>query len=418
MKKWTHRANFYRKTFCFLFVLFVYFFGNVFCVQAATFTITKKWEKDKPELRPNTILVNIKQQNSVLLSGGTNASPNTSPLETKIKKIAGSGTANSDNTNIKAIKFATKEQYEAKKSSLTTANHIQEAGAVTYMWFESSTGTMYMYSTADNIFLPSAAGGIFRKMQELTDISGLSHLNTYYVTDMNRMFQDSTKIADFSPIAGWDVSNVQNMRFMFGTLDTTNRPYVVDSVEAFRNWDVSSVLDFNQLFKGWAYVKDISPLKNWDVSAATNMGQMFNHFGKLGNLTDFSDLTDWDVRRVTDFNMMLHNLASGAVRPVFNLRRGTWSGLNYSTSVAALPAITPTSPGNPIYSSHRIVDSGWVKNGDTWTNTFTCSDNGANYYVYENAVTDYTGSATIDSPITGIVENNNMILIERMHSRI
>lgn len=381
-------------------------------------TITKKWiNDDEGEFRPNNITVHIKKTGSLLLSGSVNSSPGTSPLETKIKQIAGSGSADQNNSNIKAIKYATDAQYEAKKDSLTSSNEIQQSGEKTYMWFDSTTGTMYMYSKAGNIYLPPAAGGIFRKMTVLTDISGLSHLNTTYATDMNRIFQNSKNIEDFSPIANWDVSNVQNLRFAFGHAITTGaESFKPTNFEAFKNWDVSSVKDANQIFKCWKNVTDISGLKNWKFESLLDAGQMFNYLGKnkTGIVSGLDELTGFDMRRVTSFSNMFNNTnMSSSDLPIFTLRPGSWTptGGSYNPTDSPLPAVTPPSPGSPILTEEKTTTaSNWVKNGNTWTYEFTVSNDNAKYEVWEDDVanfkvigkgsssnhqTDITDSATI-----------------------
>ena len=398
---------------CFGFTLFNGLNTKAKETTTKTITITKKWLNDEADVRPNDITVHLKKTGSILLPGSVNSNPNTSPLEDKIKQIAGSGSANSDNTNIKEIKYATEEEYNAKKSSLTSSNEIQESGEKTYMWFESSTGTMYFYSEAENIYLNTYSGGIFRKMRALEDISGLSHLNTHYVQDMNRLFQSSTKVKDFTPIADWDVSNVQNFRFAFGSINPQTDQFQIENFDAFQNWDMSSVTDANQMFKGFgAYIDDMGPLANWDLSSLQDAEQMFNYVSnKKTELNNIDVIENWDVRRVTTFSNMFNNLNSNVSSlnlPTFTLRPGSWiSAGTYTPSTSALPAAPYTAPGTPVLTQeYTTVANGWVKNGDTWTYEFTVPDDGSVYTVWENALTDYyNSSALVNDPITGVSDD-------------
>ena len=353
-------------------------------------TITKKWMHDDTDIRPSNITVHMKAEGSLLLEGSSNSSANVSPLETKIKAIAGSGTANTENKNVTAIKYATEEQYNQVKSTLTSSNEIQASGAKTYMWFASSTGTLYMYSEADNIYLNKNSGGVFRKFMSLTDISGLSHLNTSYVQDMNRIFQDTTLVESFAPISGWDVSKVQTFRFAFGTNDTTNRLYVANSFEPFREWKISSLTDANQMFKGWANIDDLEPLKSWDFTNVVDATQMFNHLGKRKTLKNIDVAEKWNVVRVSNFGSMFHNLGSGITKPVFDVRPGYWNGTAYITSVSPLAPITPEAPGTPVLlREYTTTAAGWVKSGNTWTYEFTVDNDNSKYKVWEDEVADY-----------------------------
>lgn len=284
-------------------------------------TITKKWENDDDSVRPDNVTIHLKKTSSILLSGSSNSNHNTSPLENKIKQIAGDGSQNSNNANIKSIKYATKEEYDAKKSSLTSSNEIQASGEKTYMWFDSSS-TIYLYSEADNIYLNNDSGGIFRKMTNLTDISGLSHLNTFYVTDMNRMFQNTEKLTDLTPIANWNVSNVVNMNWIFGHTETSKTMSITsdsNSLGALTNWNTSNVRNFDQAFKACKNITSLEPLQNWDVSNVTNMHQMFNWTTGLKN-DSAKYIENWDVRRVSNFTNMFNNADSSLQKPIFTLR--------------------------------------------------------------------------------------------------
>ena len=381
-------------------------------------TITKKWMHDDTDIRPSNITVHMKAEGSLLLEGSTSAVPNTSPLETKIKSIAGSGTANSENNNVTAIKYATEEQYNQVKSSLTSNNEIQASGAKTYMWFVSSTGTLYMYSEADNIYLNKNSGGIFRKFMSLTDISGLSHLNTSYVQDMNRIFQDTTKVDSFAPISGWDVSKVQNFKFAFGTNDTTNRLYVATSFEPFRTWKITSLIDANQMFKGWGNIDDLEPLKDWDFTTVVDAGQMFNYLGKRTTLKNINVAKKWNVVRVSNFNIMFNNISSGVTKPVFDVRPGYWSGSDYITSVSPLAPITPEAPGTPVLlREYTTTAAGWVKSGNTWTYEFTVDNDNSKYKVWEDEVADYKviGKGTEANPHEGITTSAT---IKNIHNKL
>lgn len=387
--------------------------------------VTKKWEGDTASDRPSNVIVHFQKKGSVLLPGGNNSSPSTSELEAKIKSIAGSGTANSNNTNVKAIKYATDAEYNAIKSTLTSSNEIQQSGEKTYMWFESSTGTIYFYSEADNIYLNTNSGGVFRKFTALEDISGLSHLNTSYVQDFNRLFQDSVKIKDFSPIADWNVSNVRIFRFAFGSNGPGTNPFFATSFEPFKNWDMGSVTDANQMFKGWKNVDDLEPLKNWDLSALQNAEQMFNYLGSSKTTVKNLDaIKDWDVTRVTTFSSMFNNMnINYSDLPVFTKRAGSWasSGGTYNPTITALSAKTYTSPGTPVANfDETTTASGWVKNSDnTWTYKYTVGKDNSKYLVFEEAVRNYNGDVVVSNPTVAyrgeevIITNTKKDVIEQ-----
>ena len=128
-------------------------------------------------------------------------------LNTRMKQLAGSvADVTSVDNKIIAVNTATKAQYEAVASSLGVDNQIQTASSPNpiYMWFNS--GIIYFYSPADNIYMDADSSQAFQNLVSLTDISALASFNTAYVTNMNSMFRDSTKITNLAALESWDVS--------------------------------------------------------------------------------------------------------------------------------------------------------------------------------------------------------------------
>ena len=382
--------------FVFLFNIFQFVTTSIAAGDTKKITITKKWENDEEAVRPSDITVYIKKTTSTLITG--------SDLSAKMKTLAGNSGATSDSgdTNITAIKQATDTQYEAIKSSLTSKNEVQSSGEKTYMWFDN--GTIYYYSEADNIYMNEKSNNAFRAMKGLTDISGLSGLNTTYVTDMNRMFLDCVKLSSISALSGWDVGNVTNMNFMLGSnyTGTSGTPMSITSIPL-GSWNVSKVTNMNSMFKGCKSVTSVDSIKDWDVSNVTTFQQMFNRAG----LTDATALKDWNVVRVTNFSMMFANMGLATSKmPAFTNRTGTWntSG-SYTNTSAALTDTAPTVTKTPTADLQTSSSSRWTKNGDTWTYEFTVSNDGSSYIVWEDAVTDYNGTAYAANPVTGVTDS-------------
>ena len=351
-------------------------------------TVTKTWEGDDESVRPDNLTLNLKKSESVMLPGPT--------FEEKIKSIAGMGGTNTDNTTIISIVQATPAQYEAVRSSLTSANELQASGEKTYGWF--SNGTLYLYSEAENVYTNTNAAGMFRKLKAVTSISGLSMFNTHYSTDMNRMFQDSTKITTFAPIADWDVGYVTDMTFIFGSNDWTNNPFVANSFEPFRNWDVSNVSSFNQAFKGWRSVTTMEPLSQWNVGRVKDFNQTFNWMSG-GSDAGRAHIKGWDVSAVTIWTNMFNNNGGTPVEPNFTIRPGTWNNKGtYSTTVPAssppehtvpgpIPSGSSTAYSNPGTTSGDGTNPGdcvVTKSGNTWTYEFTVYDDGSVWYAWED----------------------------------
>ena len=140
----------------------------------------------------------------------------------------------------------------------------------------------------------------------------ISNLCTSLVLDMNGLFHDDligTRTVNGS-ISSWDVSNVVNMNQMFektsfdGDISGWDVSGVTYMLEMFRDsefnqdisgWDVSSVMDMSLMFVGSQFNGDIS---GWDVSSVTDMSFMFTDSPFNG------DISGWDVSSVTKMNQI------------------------------------------------------------------------------------------------------------------
>lgn len=244
----------------------------------------------------------------------------------KMKTFANNNTPVSNpysivNTNITAFVRATKDEYEAMKSNLTSDNLISAPSSAyeIYMWFDN--GKIYYYTEADKLTVNGNIGKMFAKMSNLTDISGLAYFDTSNITDMNRVFQDCVSLADLTPITNWDTSKVTDMAFMFGA-NPPNEMSITD-LTPLANWDTSKVTSFNQTFKYCTQLTNLSGIANWDVSSATTFNQMFNRSG----LTDALAIVGWTPKRSADFSSMLANTSSlpNNKKPSFTSLPGTWN---------------------------------------------------------------------------------------------
>ena len=249
-------------------------------------------------------------------------------LMQKMKALGGSNNCGygCNERNITGFKRATREQYEAAVANSVTIEQIAEAPLSehdAFMWYDSATESIYVYSDADKFSIDGSSARMFAKMLNLVDISALADFDMSNVTDTNRMFQDCNSIADLSPLANWDVSNVTDMTFMFGHSDTGQYMSITD-LRPLANWNVSNVTSFDQMFKMCKYLTNLNGLENWDASNVRTFKQMFNR----ANLDDASAIVGWNVRKDANFDMMLANNPNlpNSSKPIFTSTPGTWIG--------------------------------------------------------------------------------------------
>ncbi len=110
------------------------------------------------------------------------------------------------------------------------------------------------------------------------------------VTDMTELFRGHGDFND--DISRWDVSKVIKMRRIFYHAHTFNQPI--------GDWDVSKVTNMSEMFnRALAFNQ---PLRGWDVSEVTDMRRMFYHAYRFSH-----PVGDWVVSKVTDMSGMFQN---------------------------------------------------------------------------------------------------------------
>ena len=114
----------------------------------------------------------------------------------------------------------------------------------------------------------------------------------------------------------WDVSNVINMRYMFGFALAFNQDI--------SSWDTSSVTDMSYMFSGaGVFDQDIS---SWDVSSVASMQSMFN--GSDGFNNGGVALNSWNVSSVTNMNSVFQG-ANTFNQPIGSWNTGSVTNMSY-----------------------------------------------------------------------------------------
>ena len=170
-----------------------------------------------------------------------------------------------------------------------------------YMWYNSSSHTVYWYSEANDIrFVDTSLNGLFYYANNLTDISGLADWNISNVTNISYMFYQASKLSDISPIASWNTGNVDNMSFLFANTAITN----VNSVSG---WDTDSLTNMSHMFYYTESLNDISGLSGWNTGGVTTMDYLFHY---TTNLSNVSPIANWNTGSVTNMQYMFQSTSS------------------------------------------------------------------------------------------------------------
>ncbi len=114
----------------------------------------------------------------------------------------------------------------------------------------------------------------------------LNSIDVSAITDMSGVFNDNVLRNFNGNISGWDVSNVINMQEMFKGSRFTGD---------ISGWDVSKVTTMASMFRESRFTGDIS---GWDVSNVTIMASMFRDAQFTG------DISKWKMNNVTNMHWM------------------------------------------------------------------------------------------------------------------
>ena len=131
-----------------------------------------------------------------------------------------------------------------------------------------------------------------------TDGIKLYDVDTSLITDMSELFYKSSR-KDFEGIEDWDVSNVEDMSYMFAYMsyDSFESHSKAKFNRNLNNWNVSKVKHMSFMFY---YCNDFNqPLDKWDVSNVEDMFRMFDNCKKFNQ-----PLNSWNVSNVTNMSGM------------------------------------------------------------------------------------------------------------------
>jgi surface protein len=180
---------------------------------------------------------------------------------------------------------------------------------------------------------------------EISQEGDVSTLVTSLVTDMSDLFNNNSTFNQ--DISSWDVSNVTNMGYMFGSSSFN---------QDIGSWDVSSVTNMEAMFYNATFNQDIS---SWDVSNVTDMEGMFY------NATDFNqNISSWDVSNVTYMNSMFDGTTA------FNQPIGDWDVSSVINLVYMFEDATAFNQPIGDWDVSSVTDMSFMFNGATASTAF------------------------------------------------
>ena len=134
-------------------------------------------------------------------------------------------------------------------------------------------------------------------LTNVTEIEGLSQLDTSNVTDMRSMFYGMSSVTSLD-VSGFDTGNVTDMKSMFNGMSS------VTSLDV-SGFDTSNVTEMEYMFRHMSNVTSLD-LSNFDTRKVTDMSYMFDDMGSVTSL----DLSNFDTSNVTDMSYMFDDMGS------------------------------------------------------------------------------------------------------------
>ena len=244
-------------------------------------------------------------------------------------------------------------------------------------WFLPTKHDRYIAHNGINFTFGDSAYNVFTG--QVTDMSGdINNLDwcSLIFSDFDFCLDDwNNEIGFNADIGYWDVSNVQNMSFLFADAINFN--------QSLNNWDVSNVVDMSGMF--WGPSNFNQPLNSWDVSNVQDMYSMF-----FASSFD-QPLYNWDVKNVVDMEWMFffaenfsQDLSSWCTQ-IFNEP----SGFSAGTQIDGIPSL------NPSWSEPCNLDLDFIYDDTNFyesDNTIYCENAITNSFGEVNGVTYFATS--------------------------
>ena len=181
-----------------------------------------------------------------------------------------------------------------------------------------------------------------------TDGIKLYDVDTSLITDMSELFYKSSR-KDFEGIEDWDVSNVEDMSYMFAYMsyDSFESRSEAKFNRNLNNWNVSKVKHMSFMFY---YCNDFNqPLDKWDVSNVEDMFRMFDNCKKFNQ-----PLNSWNVSNVTNMSGMFQ------VAESFNQPLDKWDVSNVTTMRAMFNYAKAFNQDISNWNVSKVEDMGYM----------------------------------------------------------
>ena len=190
--------------------------------------------------------------------------------------------------------------YDNQRSSRTGTTYDLNEGNERPGWSEYSQAQTITKAVFDASFAdarPTSTCSWFFGFTNLTDIEGISYLNTSNATIMSYMFYDCSGLTNLD-VSGFSTSNVTDMGSMFSGCSS------LTSLDV-SGFNTSKVTAMNGLFNSCSSLTSLD-VSGFNTSNVTGMSSMFSWCSSLESL----DVSGFNTSNVTNMNSMFYVCSS------------------------------------------------------------------------------------------------------------
>ena len=159
-------------------------------------------------------------------------------------------------------------------------------GSAEPAWVGSNLVTTVVFDQSFAEARPTSTYRWFYNKALVSSITGLEHLNTSQVTNMESMFENCYILENLD-LNGFNTASVTDMRNMFSNCRSLTSLNVKD-------WDTGNVTDMYGMFFNCAALTSLN-VRNWNTGKVTNMQNTFSNCSALTSL----DVSNWNTANVT-----------------------------------------------------------------------------------------------------------------------
>ena len=133
---------------------------------------------------------------------------------------------------------------------------------------------------------------------ECINIPDISKWNVLNLTNITGMFYNCVYLTSLPDISNWDISNVKNISKIFDECKS------LKSLPDISKWNTSNIIDMSYMFHNCWSLNSFPNISKWKIFNVKNMSHMFHNCWSLKNI---QGIENWDISNVSDMSFMFHN---------------------------------------------------------------------------------------------------------------